>query len=78
MMEFPKTSYFIHPEQQMLELPEHEAALDVPQKLLKLFEDWSHRLQSCADEAGDADLLALESDLLDLRDEIVFELHSRL
>lgn len=34
------------------------------------YEDWEHRLQDAANEAGDNNLLALESDLLDLRDEI--------
>lgn len=36
-------------------------------------EDWAHRLRSMADEAGDADLLSLESDLLDLQDEILLD-----
>ncbi len=39
--------------------------------LAQLRDDWAHRLKQAADEAGDGGLLALESDLLDLRDEIL-------
>lgn len=41
-------------------------------------EDWSHRLHSAAYEAGDHGNEVLESTLLDLRDEVVFELHQRM
>jgi hypothetical protein len=41
-----------------------ESAKKVP------FADWAARLNTMADEAHDEDLLALETDLLDLRDEI--------
>lgn len=44
----------------------------------KQLEDWSLRLEACANEAQDEQLYPLESDLLDLRDEIVHELHRNL
>jgi hypothetical protein len=39
---------------------------------VKQIDDWIYRLKSIADEVGDSDhhLLAAESDLLDLRDEL--------
>lgn len=50
----------------------------IPEKLHRILEDWSLRIQTCADEAYDEGLSALESDLLDLRDEITYTLHQQL
>jgi hypothetical protein len=45
--------------------PHRSAKIEV-----RLLEDWVHRLVDFAHEAGDERLRVLESDLLDLRDEI--------
>lgn len=42
----------------------------------KQLEDWCYRLQQAANEAGDEGFGALESDLLDIRDELLVELHA--
>jgi hypothetical protein len=60
------------PPRQPHDKPQHTSAQGITKKQL---EDWSLRLQSAANEAQDDGLYALESDLLDLRDEILFALH---
>lgn len=44
----------------------------------KTLEDWAHRAEQAAYEAGDERLPALHSDLLDLRDDIVHLLHKNV
>ena len=44
----------------------------------RTLEDWAYRIEQCAHEAEDAHLLPLNSDLLDLRDEIVHLLHQNV
>lgn len=75
---FSQTSYWHQSQPSLEELPvstASETPLNISNRQL---EDWSHRLQSMAYEAGDEGLNALESDLLDLRDDVVFELHQRV
>ena len=67
------------PEPCVREFPFKQSSDPTPHEIdVRKLEDWSLRLERAATEAADAKLLALESDLLDLRDETVFELHKRI
>lgn len=72
---FPQTSLFRRSE-------DHEMARDrqrrrsrppteTPMVSHDELEDWAHRLGQCAAEADDSGLYNLESDLLDIRDEML-------
>lgn len=45
--------------------------IEAPTVSAQVREDWAYRIRTAADEAGDANKLELESDLLDLRDDIL-------
>lgn len=81
---FRQNSFFDTTEDRRIDKAEefdpHLDEESVPKAAIKhsQLEDWSHRLHAAAYEAGDTGNDVLESNLLDLRDEVVFELHQRL
>lgn len=81
---FPATSYFdedsrLPAEPRLADIEPRIAAADQSRAISNSdLEDWAYRLARFADEAQDEGLDVLHSNLLDLRDEILVELHSNL
>lgn len=77
-MGFQQTSFFpqtspTHPLEHEMprERRRHRPPLVEPTVSADEIEDWAHRLSQCAAEADDYEAWNLESDLLDIRDEMI-------